>query len=188
LAARRLYKLICVQCKNEFFPSSRKRKYCSLNCYHVKRNSRKENLINNNEYSCLTHGVMSVENFYINARNRYQCIICDKARSKRYRETHIEKVKEDKRLYYLNNLEKSRLRTKIWKKNNNDKVKINAKKYRTKNKQKICDKRKSQIEELKRYYVKSCMVTTLKINEIPEEVIDLKRTLMLLRRKIKENE
>jgi hypothetical protein len=192
---------ICQHCNKEFIPCIRShkriQKYCSVDCNKKQKSNQTKKLLDTNRWNCPTHGIMNLDNFLITkSKNykygsgfRYSCRMCNKTRSNIYREKNNTKICERKKFEYANNTtlrQKIKERQKIWKQEKKHLVKANAARYRIKNKEKINQKRKMQIAELKPYYVKACMLTKLPIDQVPKELIDVKRIYMKIRRKLKE--
>lgn len=192
---------ICQFCNKEFSPSIRShkniQKYCSTDCNNKQKSSETKKLLDKNCWHCPTHGTMNLDNFLITkSKNnkyasgfRYACRMCNKKRSDLYREKNKQILSEKKKIKYANDpilRKKIKEKQKIWKQEKKHLVKQLAARYRIKNREKIKEKHKIQVAELKPYYVKSCMLTKLPIDQIPKELIDVKRIYMKIRRKLKE--
>lgn len=195
---------ICEFCNKEFRPSLRShlriQKFCSVACScksHVKQT---DELIASNRYSCPTHGVMTLDNFYKQgSRNnkygngaRYSCRICNKERSQRYLHANREALSKKKKEAYIEKRKDPEYKERFkflqnkWRQDNKEKDLAQRARYREKYREITNQKSKIRTETLKPYYVKSCMVTKLKMSEIPKELIELKTIHMKLKRKIKE--
>ncbi len=198
---RKIKYRICQFCNKEFYPSIRSKKiiqkYCSTDCNNKQKSSETKKLLDKNCWNCPTHGIIHLDNFLITkSKNnkyasgfRYACRICNKKKSKVYREKNKDILSEKNKIKYASDpilRKKIKEKQKIWKQKNKHLVKESAARYRIKNNEKIKEKHKIQVAELKPYYVKSCMLTKLPIDKIPKELIDVKRIYMKIRRKLKE--
>jgi len=169
---------ICEFCKKDFITSVKcrnsKQKYCSQNCFKNKLTKKNDEMI--------------MKKIKKNRRDRYDCKKCNNERCKKYRLNNLEEIRIKKSLYFQRPEVKKRhtAKTTEWKRKNHEKTLAGRAIYRKKYKEQIKEKAKKQVEELKPYYVKNCMVTKLPINEIPKELIELKRIHMKLKRKLKE--
>lgn len=189
----------CTFCNEKFFPSQKhnhsKQRFCSLNCYIKLRNYEKQKLIDTGYYKCPKHGLLPIDNFRTQKRHhdkllpRYICRICDAEHSKNYRENNTEKLRKTRQAYYSRPEIKKHMLLKSykWRKDNRERNLELRANYRKKYKEKIKEKLKIAIKELKPYIVKNWLGRTkLRMNEIPKELIDAKRTEILIRRKIRE--
>jgi cytochrome c553 len=105
---------------------------------------------------------------------RPECRVCNSVCRKNYRQNNPEKLKENNKKYRQNNLEK---------------VKENSKNYRQNNPEKVKERSKKDMLELSDNYVamtiRSNSFTGLKIEDIPKELIELKRNAIKFKREIK---
>ena len=103
-----------------------------------------------------------------------------KERMKKYYQTNKEKLKEKKKEYYQANKEKLKEKQKEYRQANKKKLKEKMKKYRQGDRDKLVDS-----------YIKSIINKQtngmLKAKDIPQELIELKRNNLILKRKIKDN-
>lgn len=130
------------------------------------------------------------------------CSSCQKEYSRKYREKNREKIRESRKRHYYEEggKEKSSERAKIWHKANSDKVKIQRKKHREKykkisrewyekNKGRVLNEAKERIKILDDNYIKSLIArrsSVLLCSDIPEEIVEIKRLEIQLRREIKD--
>jgi|APGre2960657404_1045060.scaffolds.fasta_scaffold55646_2 hypothetical protein len=119
------------------------------------------------------------------SKNKYTCVVWLQEQHKSYYQKNADKVKARTRRneikYYADPVMKQRLTARInkWRKEHPDKVK----KYKNKSDDRI---RHSLADE----YVKRLIVqrTTLKYGDIGQELIEIKRKQLTLKRKIKNND
>lgn len=76
--------------------------------------------------------------------NRYKslCVICEKEYMKKYRETNKEKIKSQKKEWYVKNIDVNTTKRKINYQNNKETLKIKSKTYSITNKEKIKQNKK----------------------------------------------
>ena len=118
-----------------------------------------------------------------------------KERQKQYRQANNEKMKQYNKQYYQANNEKMKERQKQYRQANNEKMKQYNKQYRQANKEKIKEQRKQYRQDdrnkLADSYIKDLIRNQtngmLKAKDIPQELIELKRNNIILKRKIKDN-
>lgn len=142
-----------------------------------------------NRVPCNFHGKLTQEDIYIVVRKSgerkgkidLRCIKCLNKTTKKYLNNISTEKKE---IIYINK--------KKWRLENPEKIKVSIKKTRDKyiNKYKDLNKKiaKKNRDELKDGYVIACIRQKEKIEEIPKELIDLKRKNILLKRIIKQKE
>jgi transketolase len=110
------------------------------------------------------------------------------ARKKHY-QYNTEKVKEESKKHYQNNTEKVKEAKKKYYQNNPEKLNAACKKYRQNNPEKVKEKSKKAMLGLSDSYVAMTIrgnsFKGWKIEDIPKELIDLKRNAIKLKREIK---
>lgn len=115
--------------------------------------------------SCKKHGDLSLDNFYIK-NNLTRCRLCQREWSKNNYLRNKKRIGKRHSAYTIE-----------YRKNNPDKVKEYNKRYWEKG-----------VEELKSNFIKDTLSrnSVLKISEIPNELVDLYRPVLKLKRKLKE--
>jgi len=111
--------------------------------------------------------------------------------NKQYRQANKEKIKERKKKYYQANKEKTLEHSKQYRQANKEKIEQYNKQYRQANKEKLKEKSKDNRNKLVDPYIKTIISKQtngmLKAKDIPQELIELKRNNIILKRKIKDN-
>ena len=106
---------------------------------------------------CKAHGELLIEQTRIRSNGKQMCIsciLCDRAKSKRFRDNNIDKERLRRKISYENNKEHYLKLAKESKLRNNEKNKITQKHYRLQNKDKLKD-------DLKKYNLKTKYNLTL---------------------------
>ena len=143
---------------------------------------------------CSQCGVLkSADKYYKNNYNesglRAQCSECmDTYNAEQYRNGGGYCYdKEKMQTYYQTNKERINQKQKLWMKANRPAYLKSRKMYRENNKDKIQEYKKDVRENLKDPYIKEFLNTKYKIKSeyIPSEIIELQRTVLLIRREIK---
>jgi hypothetical protein len=154
--------------------------------------------------TCSKHGCLTEDECFIRIEKRwglepkkaFSCKKCKKESSDKYRkkpdirEKLIEKSKKD-RIIFIERIRKTR---KIYVENNRDKINETEKKRRYRNIERtrriMRNKQKQWIDELNDNYVKSTLSRKYKMKQkdIPLWMIEVKREVIKLRRKIREIE
>lgn len=151
--------------------------------------------------NCRIHGEVSIENTYIQTEKRWstprkiiRCKMCRKISQDKYRAKPEmkEKISERQKLGRIKYKEKINKTRKVYKEKNRNKINAtelkryyrNHENYLNKNK----ESRKKAAKELRDSYVKNVIIgrSSLRSEDIPKEMIDAKRELLKLYRKVKE--
>ena len=104
----------------------------------------------------------------------------NKEKRKKYRQANKEKIKEQKKKYRQANKEKEKEQKKKYYQANKEKILEYSKKYCQDNRNKLAD---PYVIDIIRHQTNSM----LKAKDIPQELIELKRNSLILKRKIKDN-
>jgi len=115
------------------------------------------------------------------------CRICETSKHKIYRENNKEKITAQSKIYCEKNKESIRAKHKIYRENNKEKMTSKHKIYYENNKEKITSKRKIYRENLSDSYVKELLTgkSGLSCKDIQQELIEIKRVQILIKRHIK---
>ncbi len=109
----------------------------------------------------------------------------NKELSKLYYLINKEKIKLYNRLFYKDKKETIDERHRLHYKQNRKSVLLRHKEWKKNNKQLVNEQQKRATERLSRSYISKLMLP-LKYNDIPQELIQVKRIHLLIKRKIKE--
>lgn len=134
------------------------------------------------KYKCRRHGVLLLEGIgkggIRNGKQRYICRECDKTRQNKRRQAYKEEILKHKGGWKQKNINEAALK-RYYKCKNNPSHQETKRAYRVK-----------MIAELKDGYITTLLhreCPFLRRNEIPHELIELKRAVIKLKREIKEN-
>jgi len=164
---------ICKICGKEFKPKSNNQKYCCNRCIKIN-----QKIIDKIRY----------KKFYEKNEEKI------KEYQKKYRENNKEKIKEYRKKYYEENKGKINEYHKKYRENNKENLKELNKKYRENNKEKIKEYQKKINEydskNLTGRYIKSLLTNkmSLKFEDIPQEIIEMKRQHLMCFRKLNQGE
>lgn len=126
------------------------------------------------------------------------CKLCDNDRSRRWKEGNQEKLKEYNKEYYKKNLEKVKKKFRSWYANNKERfveirkvwnlanverTRSNSRKWARDNPEKVMINNRRSMVEISDSYVRNRL--GLKKVDVPQEIIELKRQHIILKREIK---
>ena len=136
--------------------------------------------------NCKVHGLLSEKDIKIVNKKYLICKLCKKETNKKWAKKNPERVKCHTKKWQKKNPEKIRNNMKKWERNNPEIVKDRNKKYKEKHREVLKSKYKETIIKLPDWYVARNLTKLLKYKEIPKELIEAKRLLMKIKRKLKE--
>lgn len=173
----------CKNCGN-YFDAKGYKIYCNIEC----RNAH----FLKADYMCKMHGKLEEEDIYLRITGdkylRKSCKKCDIIRAAKSSKNNSEQVRDYQKKWRKDNIEYNKTRRKEWGSQNKEKEKT----YRLTNRENIRKHKRKFLEKSRReltdHYIKTLLTKegTLGFNDIPDEIIDIKRKQVALKRKIKE--
>lgn len=112
-----------------------------------------------------------------------KCKLCDNDRSRRWKEDNQEKHKLYSKKYRIANKEKLNKRSKDWYRANAEKERADRIKRYRENPEKVRTNSRKAVNDITDSYV--CSKMLLRVADVPQEVIELKRQHLILKREIK---
>jgi len=144
---------------------------------------------------CDIHGNLTINEVYSDKNvKRYRCKNCNKIKSLEYRENNKDKTKKYSKKYYEYNKEKSLTRSAKRYEKKGDLIKKQRESFRNNNKDKIKSQSKNYTKKitdnLSDAYITKVLSNQFKCkrSEVPKGLIDLKRTLLLIKSEIRMQE
>jgi transposase-like protein len=143
--------------------------------------------VHDQELECKKHGKLSQDNLIKKGKNkngsqRFRCKQCMKGLHRAYYEKNKDKLLRKTKQYREENKEL----VKKWKRN--DQI-INREKYRPRKRERDKKANRHAVKNLTDTYIKHLLTkkSDIKYKDIPQPLIDLKRTVMKIKRLIKRN-